>query len=131
MQDYEEFERDEELLEKRRLKRLEMKRKRKIQQRVISIALVAVLVLIVVLIARGCSGKPEEEPEQEINTPEPAPEVEPEYDPDVIATIAAVGDIMMYDSQIAAAKQEDMTYDFTSCFEAIYPYTASADLTFW
>ena len=130
MQDYEEFERDEELLEKRRLKRLEMKRKRKIQQRVISIALVAVLVLIVVLIARGCSGKPEEEPEQEINTPEPAPEVEPEYDPDVIATIAAVGDIMMYDSQIAAAKQEDMTYDFTSCFEAIYPYTASADLTF-
>ena len=129
MQNYEEFERDDELLEKRRLKRLEMQRKRKIKQRVTAIVLVALLVLIVVLLARGCGKKPEKDPEPEIVVPEIAPEVVPEYDPDVIATVAAVGDIMMYDSQIAAAKQEDDTYSFTSCFEAIYPYTASADLT--
>lgn len=129
MQNYEEFERDEELLEKRRLKRLEMKRKRKIRQRIILATAVAVLVLLVVLIARGCSGKPAKQPEPEVNVPEIQPEVVPEYDPDVIATIAAVGDIMVYDSQIADAKQDDQTYDFTSCFEAIYPYTASADLT--
>ena len=129
MQDYEEFERDEELLEKRRLKRLELKRKRRIRQRIIAAALAVVLILLVVLIAKGCTGKSNKEPEPEITVPDPVVEEEPEYDPDVIATIAAVGDIMMYDSQIADAKQEDGTYDFTSCFEAIYPYTASADLT--
>lgn len=129
MQNYEEFERDEELLERRRLKRLEMKRRRKIQQRIILIALATVLVLLVVLIARGCDAKPAKQPEDELVVPEIVPEVVPEVDPDVIATVAAVGDIMIYDSLIADAKQEDSTYDFTSCFEAIYPYTASADLT--
>jgi len=129
MQDYEEFERDEELLEKRRLKRLEMKRKRKIQQRIILVVLAAVLVLLIALIARGCSTE-KKQPDPEPVEPPPAIENIPEPDPDVIATIAAVGDIMMYDAQINAAKQEDGTYDFTSCFEAIYPYTASADLTF-
>ena len=53
MQDYEEFERDEELLEKRRLKRLEMKRKRKIQQRMVMGGIAVVLVLLVILLARG------------------------------------------------------------------------------
>ena len=129
MQEYEEFERDEEMLEKRRLKRLEMKRKRKIQQRVIMAVLAVVLILLVVLIAKGCSGESEEEQPEEVIQPPPVEEEVVETDPDVVATVAAVGDIMMYDSQIAAGQQEDLTYDFTSCFEAISPYTISADLT--
>ena len=130
MQEFDEFERDEEMLEQRRLKRLEMKRKRKIQQRIILGVLAVVVILLVVLLVKGCSSsKPEEKPQEDIVQPEPVPEEVVQKAPDVIATLAAVGDIMMYDSQIAAGQQEDQTYDFTSCFEAIYPYTASADLT--
>ena len=130
MQEFDEFERDEEMLEQRRLKRLEMKRKRKIQQRIILGVLAVVVILLVVLLVKGCSSsKPEEKPQDDIVQPEPVPEEVVQKAPDVIATLAAVGDIMMYDSQIAAGQQEDQTYDFTSCFEAIYPYTASADLT--
>lgn len=129
--EHEEFQRDEEMLERRRLKRLEMKRKRKMQQRIILGVLAVVLILLVVLIARGCSGEKEVElPENEIVTP-PENDVEPEVpvDPDTKATLAAVGDIMMYDSQLTAALQEDQSYDFTSFFEAISPFTISPDLT--
>ena len=45
-QDYEEYERDEQMLEARRLKRLEMKRKRKIQQRIILAILAVVLIRV-------------------------------------------------------------------------------------
>lgn len=129
--EHEEFQRDEEMLERRRLKRLEMKRKRKMQQRIILGVLAVVLILLIVLIARGCSGEKEVElPENEIVTP-PENDVEPEVpvDPDTKATLAAVGDIMMYDSQLTAALQEDQSYDFTSFFEAISPFTISPDLT--
>lgn len=129
--EHEEFQRDEEMLERRRLKRLEMKRKRKMQQRIILGVLAVVLILLIVLIARGCSGEKEVElPDNEVVTP-PAAEVEPEIevDPDTKATLAAVGDIMMYDTELAAALQEDQSYDFTSFFEAISPFTISPDLT--
>lgn len=129
--EHEEFQRDEEMLERRRLKRLEMKRKRKMQQRIILGVLAVVLILLIVLIARGCSGeKPVELPENEIVTP-PEEEAEPEapVDPDTKVTLAAVGDIMMYDTELAAALQEDQSYDFTSFFEAISPFTISPDLT--
>lgn len=129
--EHEEFQRDEEMLERRRLKRLEMKRKRKMQQRIILGVLAVVLILLIVLIARGCSGeKPVELPENEIVTP-PEEEAEPKapVDPDTKATLAAVGDIMMYDTELAAALQEDQSYDFTSFFEAISPFTISPDLT--
>lgn len=129
--EHEEFQRDEEMLERRRLKRLEMKRKRKMQQRIILGVLAVVLILLIVLIARGCSGEKEVElPEDEIVTP-PENDVEPEVpvDPDTKATLAAVGDIMMYDSQLTAALQEDQSYDFTAFFDAISPFTISPDLT--
>lgn len=129
--EHEEFQRDEEMLERRRLKRLEMKRKRKMQQRIILGVLAVVLILLIVLIARGCSGEKEVElPENEIVTP-PENDVEPEVpvDPDTKATLAAVGDIMMYDSQLTAALQEDQSYDFTAFFDAISPFTISPDLT--
>ena len=106
MQEFDEFERDEEMLEQRRLKRLEMKRKRKIQQRIILGVLAVVVILLVVLLVKGCSSsKPEEKPQDDIVQPEPVPEEVVQKAPDVIATLAAVGDIMMYDSQIAAGQQ--------------------------
>ena len=50
-------------------------------------------------------------------------------EPDTTVTIAAVGDIMMYDEQLEAALQSDGTYDFTSSFAAVSGSTVSADLT--
>lgn len=125
----EQFERDEELLEKRRLRRLEMKRKRQKQQRIILAVAAVVLVLIIVLIAKGCSNKaPEPEMDQTI-VPPPVEEEAPAVEPDRKATLAAVGDIMFYDTQLEDAKQEDLSYDFTDCFLAVSAYTMSADLT--
>lgn len=129
-EDFEEYERDENLLEQRRLKRLEMKRKRKIQQRIILGVLAVILILVVVLIAKGCSaGEAEEAQSPQEETFVPPEPVEEETEPDVTATLAAVGDIMMYSDQIAAAKISDTEYDFSSCFDAISPYTVSPDLT--
>lgn len=131
-QQFDEYERDEEMLEARRLKRLEMKRKRKIQQRVILAVFAVVLIAVIVLIAKGCSGKKETEEDKEPENMQEdsfVPEPEPEPEPDTIATLAAVGDIMVYDDQIEDAKQEDLTYDFSDCFNAISAYTMSADLT--
>ncbi len=125
----EQFERDEELLEKRRLRRLEMKRKRQKQQRIILAVAAVVLVLIIVLIVKGCSNKaPEPEMDQTI-VPPPVEEEVPAVEPDRKATLAAVGDIMFYDTQLEDAKQEDLSYDFTDCFLAVKAYTMSADLT--
>ncbi len=129
-QQFDDYERDEELLEARRLKRLEMKRKRKIQQRIILAVFALILIVVIVLIVKGCSG--EKEPEEPVS-PEPVDIVEtqepPQVEPDTIATLAAVGDIMVYDDQLADAQQEDLTYDFSDCFSVISAYTMSADLT--
>lgn len=128
-QEYDEYERDEEVLEQRRLKRLEMKRKHKIKQRIVFGAAALILILAVVLIVRGCTAE-KEPPEQEVVTPPPTEPEEPEpVEPDKTATLAAVGDIMMYQDQIDAAQQEDSTYNFADCFSAIKAYTSSADLT--
>lgn len=128
-QEYDEYERDEEVLEQRRLKRLEMKRKHKIKQRIVFGAAALILILAVVLIVRGCTAE-KEPPEQEVVTPPPTVPEEPEpVEPDKTATLAAVGDIMMYQDQIDAAQQEDSTYNFADCFSAIKAYTSSADLT--
>ncbi|HIQ69896.1 MAG TPA: CapA family protein [Candidatus Avoscillospira stercorigallinarum] len=128
-QEYDEYERDEEVLEQRRLKRLEMKRRHKIKQRIVFGAAALILILAVVLIVRGCTAE-KEPPEQEVVTPPPTVPEEPEpVEPDKTATLAAVGDIMMYQDQIDAAQQEDSTYNFADCFSAIKAYTSSADLT--
>lgn len=125
------FDRDDELLEQRRMRRLEMKRKRQKQQRIILAAAAVILVLLVVLLAKGCSStkKPPKQQDQEIILP-PSEEVDtPVVEPDRKATLAAVGDIMFYDTQLEDAKQEDLSYDFSTCFQAISAYTMSADLT--
>lgn len=128
-QEYDEFERNEELLEARRLKRMELKRKRKMQQRITLGILVVIIALVVILIAKGCSGAKEKEPEIPDEPIVPETPVVEETTPDVTATLAAVGDIMMYDAQIEAGRISETEYDFSSCFEAIKPHTISSDLT--
>ena len=129
-QDFEEYERDEEMLESRRLKRLEMKRRHKIKQRIALGVVALILILVVFLIVRGCTAEKEPPAEDEqVNVQEPPVEETPPVDPDKTATLAAVGDIMVYQSQIDAAQQEDMTYNFADSFSAIKAYTSSADLT--
>ena len=129
-QDFEEYERDEEMLESRRLKRLEMKRKHKIKQRIALGVAALILILVVFLIVRGCTAEKEPPKEDEqMNVQEPPVVETPPVDPDKTATLAAVGDIMVYQSQIDAAQQEDMTYNFADSFSAIKAYTSSADLT--
>ncbi len=131
-QDFEGFERNEELLEARRLKRLEMKRRHQMQQRIILAVAAVVLILIIVLIFKGCSGGRNEVPDQDqIITPPPVAEDvdQPAAEPDRKATLAAVGDIMVYDTQLEDAKQADLSYNFADSFSAISAYTMSADLT--
>ena len=130
--DEQEFERDEQLLEARRLKRLEQRRRRKIQQRIVLGVLLVIVILSMVLIVRGCKSKNAAESAQQPGTAasEPdAPQTVVPTEPDTTVTIAAVGDIMMYDEQLDAALQSDGTYDFTSSFAAVSGSTISADLT--
>lgn len=131
-QNFDAYERDEDMLEQRRLRRLEKQRKRKQQQRIILAVAAVVLILIVVLIVKGCSGeKQQEEPQDDIITPPVEEEQEPEVqiEPDRKATLAAVGDIMVYDTQLEDALQADNSYSFDDCFLGISAYTMSADLT--
>ncbi len=125
------FEHDEEMLEARRQRRLEMKRKRQMQQRIILGVIALIFVLVIVLIFKGCSGdkNPANDQLDTILPPENDVVEEVPVEPDRKATLAAVGDIMVYDTQLADAKQEDGSYDFTDNFSAISAYTMSADLT--
>ncbi len=50
-------------------------------------------------------------------------------EPSATATLSAVGDIMVYDSQIEDAKQADGSYDFSHCFAGIAELLSSSDLT--
>ncbi len=50
-------------------------------------------------------------------------------EPEATATLSAVGDIMVYDTQIADALQSDGTYDFSSSFAGIASYLSASDLT--
>jgi poly-gamma-glutamate capsule biosynthesis protein CapA/YwtB (metallophosphatase superfamily) len=128
-----EFERDEQRLEARRLKRLEQKRKRLMQQRIVLGVLALILILVIVLIVRGCSKK------QAAAAPSSSSAASSsaasssasavETKPNTVATLAAVGDIMVYDNQISDAEQADGTYSFDDCFKAISAYTMGADLT--
>lgn len=124
------FERDDKMLEERRLRRLEQKRRRRLQQRIVLGVLIVILILTIVLIARGCQsrkdtvGKPQSVPVQ--NTP--TAQI-PDAQPDTVITLAAVGDIMVYDEQIAAAKQADGSYDFSDSLSAVSALTMGADLT--
>ena len=130
--DEQEFERDEQLLEARRLKRLEDRRRRKMQQRIVLGLLLVILILSLVLIVRGCSARKKTEQTQQASQDTAQTDVSQAAvptEPDTTVTIAAVGDIMMYDEQLEAALQSDGTYDFTSSFAAVSGSTVSADLT--
>lgn len=130
-QNFEEFESNEERLEARRQKRLQMKRKRQMQQRIILSIFAVVLILIIVLVAKSCGSKSKDKKSNEppIQPPTEQQPQEPPAKPDVTATIAAVGDIMLYDEQLKDAQVDETTYDFSKCFKAISPYTTNADLT--
>lgn len=122
-----EYIRDEKEQERRKLVRLEMKRKRARQQRIVLGALVLVVALVIVLIARGCSArKAQREVEEAMEAANAAVEAEAR---NIKATIAAVGDIMCYEEQMLDAQQEDGTYDFAPSFAAVKPYLESANIT--
>ena len=124
-----EYERDEQLLEARRLKRLELKRKRMIRKRITYGVVFLVLVILIVVIFKACGGKNEEpvvdqqeeteESQQEQNVPAAT----------TTATLSAVGDIMVYDSQLADALQEDGTYNFLPSLAQVSPLLTASDLT--
>ena len=122
-----EFLRDEQEQERRRLIRLEIKRKRILSQRIGLIAIVLVLVLIIALIVNSCSGNTEKQRVEEDKNN--ASNTLQEQTKDIKVTLAAVGDIMCYDNQIAAALQADGTYDFSQSFAAVKPYLENANIT--
>lgn len=127
------YERDDELLESRRLRRMELKRKRMIRNRIILGAAVLVLLLLIILIARGCGKKEENLPEPQVpavtpvvTKPEPA-ETKPENT--AKATLSAVGDIMVYASQVEDAKKEDGSYDFLPSLASVSTLLTASDIT--
>lgn len=124
------FEHEEQLREARRLKRLEQKRRRQLQQRIVLGVLAVILILVIVLIVRGCQKDPTPaEPQQPVTPTAPDTTQTPAVEPDTVVTIAAVGDIMVYDEQIAAAQQSDGSYDFSSALSAVSALTMGADFT--
>ena len=119
----------EQLRESRNAQRQKHQRMRKLRRRLFLGVLAVIAVLAAVLIVRGCRKTPQ--PAAEIVLPENA-EVQSEALPDgqnTVVRIAAVGDIMIGDDQLAAARQADGSYDFTSCFAPISAYTMAVDLT--
>ena len=130
--DEQNFERDDKLLEERRLRRLEQKHRRQLQQRIVLGVLAVILILTVVLIVRGCQSQKDATADKQqptASTPDTAAPETPAAQPDTVITLAAVGDIMVYDEQIAAAKQLDGSYDFTDSLSAVSALTMGADLT--
>ena len=95
--DEQEFERDEQLLEARRLKRLEQRRRRKVQQRIVLGVLLVILILSMVLIARGCKSRSaqQEQPGETADAQQNAPESVVPTEPDTTVTIAAVGELWL------------------------------------
>lgn len=61
------------------------------------------------------------------NPPEPIKVEQPVI---TSATIVAVGDMLIADSIIADAKQNDASYDFKPMFELVKPYISQADIAF-
>ena len=123
----EEYIRDEQEQERRRLIRMELKRKQARQQKIMLITLGIVLLLITTLLIKGCvdkhAAKQLEKDKNSVND-----HLNEEVQ-DVIVTLAAVGDIMCYEDQMEDAKLSDGKYDFSPSFVAIKPYLEAANLT--
>ncbi len=126
------FERDDKMLEERRLRRMERKRKRMIRNRLIMGGAALVLILLIVLIAKSC-GKKEEPKEPDIPVEPPKQEEPVKTDPEPAktskATLSAVGDIMVYESQIADARKDDGSYDFLPSLASVSTLLTASDLT--
>ena len=131
-----EYDLDEQLREKRRLRRLELKRKRMIRQRIVYCALILVIVLALVIGIKSCQSKKakeqqlqqqqeqeqkqrqEQEQQEQLQSSQPA-----------TATLAAVGDIMVYDTQLDDALQSDGSYNFLPSFAKVASLLTQPDLT--
>lgn len=124
-----EYERDEQLLEARRLKRLELKRKRMIRKRITFGALFLIIVILIVVIFKAC-GKDSEPADKDTPSSETENSPEETVTPQsTTATLAAVGDIMVYDSQLQDALQEDGTYNFLPSFAPVANLLTAPDVT--
>jgi len=123
-----EYERDEQLLEARRLRRMELKRKRKIRQRITLGVLLAILALIILLVTKSC-GKSGNTAPQPVAPQETQAAETTAASQDAKATLSAVGDIMVYDTQLADAKQTDGSYNFLPSFAPVSDLLTASDLT--
>ncbi len=128
------FEFDEQLHEQRRLRRLELKRKRMIRQRIIYGVFIILLILMIVLIVRGCKAKNSEDATQQEQLEQQQQQQEEQVQsnqPTTVstATLAAVGDIMVYDTQLDDALEEDGTYNFLPSFAKVASLLTLPDLT--
>lgn len=124
-----EYERDEQLLEARRLKRLELKRKRMIRKRITYGVIFLVLVIIIVVIFKACGGKKEDPPADnpgEVSSDQDT--VTPPSETST-ATLSAVGDIMIYDTQLEDAKETDGTYNFLPSLAPVSTLLTASDVT--
>ena len=120
----------EKTIEARRAKRAALRRRRIRNQRIMLGVLLLVVVLLIILIVRGCSAK-DPAPADQTNTHDSTAEENvalPSAADTSKATLAAVGDIMAYDEQLADAKQADGSYDFTNCLKDVTSYLSTADL---
>ena len=122
-----EYIRDEKEQERRKLVRLELKRKRIRQQRIALGIIAGLLILLFALIARSCANhKEQKEAEEAREAANAAVQTEAVG---IKATVTAVGDIMCYENQMNAALQENGTYDFSPSFAAVKPYLEGANVT--
>ena len=119
----------EELMEARRLRRMEQAHRRKFQQRLVLLILCVILALSAVLILRGCRSRQAQQDTPAAAQADDFSQLGVETEPDIVFTLADVGDITVDDEQLAAALQEDGSYDFTESFAAVSGLTSAADLT--
>ena len=115
-----------ELLEARRIRRLEQKRQRTFRRRTVLLILFIILILSTILIVRGCRRRSALPPDARHGRSDQEFSVQTE--PDLVVNIAAVGDIMFSEEQRLDALQPDGRYDFAENFAAVSGLTVSADL---
>ena len=127
-----ERERTEKMIEARRARRAELRRKRIRNQRIALGVAVLVLVLIIVLIVRGCSADKTPGMANPDNTNQPNDQTQvqlPTTPNTTTVTLSAVGDIMVYDDQMEDALQADGSYDFSHYFADVSNLLSASDLT--
>lgn len=94
------FNQQEQLAEARRLRRLEQRKRQRVQIRLVLFVLLIIAVLSAVLIFRGC--RADKTAANQPSAPKAASN-QITTEPDLTITVAAVGDIMIDDDLLAAA----------------------------